>query len=716
MTPRLRCTVVQPFATVGGAELWLLRVLAATDRLDVDVVLLEAGPLEDELRAAGVRTSVLPTGRTAAAVAGSAVRLGRLLHRSHPDVVMANGVKAAAALVPVARALGVPVVWMKHDFSLDAHVARPLGLLADRVVANSAAVAEATGRTDAVVVPVPRPRSAAAPAERAREVWQERGVPFDRGPVVAVLGRLNPFKGMDTAVRALAHAPAREWRLVLAGTEDLAIGAGERDRLLAIAHDLGVQDRVHLVGEVPDAAHWLAAFDAVAVVTRKDTRTRLGAPAGYGREGYSLVALEALAAGVPLVGARDNPEVERMASAGGVVVEADDPADVARALGELSSPARRRALGDAGLALVREHPDDPLIADRVVQVLAEAAGRPGAGLSGVPVTVVTALRDEEGHVDALVGSVLPQLRPDDEHLLVDDRSTDGTRAEAQAWAARDPRVRVLDGPGVNAAAARNTAFRQARHEVVATVDAGCSPVAGWLDALRAPFAEPGPPDVVVGVYSVPARSGLSAAMALSAFPDVAESRRRTPWRRVHGRIFGRSFSSTRLDTRSMAVKRSAWEAVGGFDELARTAEDAVFGHALLGAGYRSTLALDAEVSWEQADRFRSTVRMYFRYGTGGAEAGNWPLVARDLARVVALVTTAAVLVAGRTRSRAVVLAGAGAYLSSPVARALRGCHGAGALLLLPVAIVVKDGAKAAGCLVGLTRLLRRRAGAGGRRR
>ncbi len=413
--------MVQPFATMAGAELWLIRLLEATDRLDVDVVMMEDGPLVKALQERGIPVTLLPTGTNGRAIARRIIDLHRDLRRSLVDVLLANGVKAAAVAVPAARLVGLPVVWMKHDFAHDARLARPLGLLSDRVAANSAAVAEATGREDVVVIPVPRPEGEPAPEAEARQFWSDRGVAFDAGPVVAVLGRLNPFKGMDTAIQALALPGGEGWRLALVGGEDLAIGVGEMQRLRDLATSCGVSDRVQLLGHVPEAAHWLAAFQAVAVVTRRDPRTRLGAEAGYGREGYSLVGLEALAAGVPLIGAQDSPEVRRMATTGGLVVDADDPADVARALGSLRDEGLRRALGDAGRELVRQHPDDRQIADRLVRLLAETAGRQGAGLAGDLVTVVTAMRNEEEHVDGLLATLVPQLAAEDEYLVVDDR-------------------------------------------------------------------------------------------------------------------------------------------------------------------------------------------------------------------------------------------------------------------------------------------------------
>jgi len=340
--------------------------------------------------------------------------------------------------------------------------------------------------------------------------------------------------------------------------------------------------------------------------------------------------------------------------------------------------------------------------DPVVGALARVAGRPGAGLSpSGAITVLTSMKNEAGFVDGVLGAVAPQLHPDDEYIIVNDGSTDRTGEEIAAWARNDPRIRVVEGPGKGISAARNAGVRAARRGVVACTDAGCQPVPHWLDALRGNFSETNPADLVVGVYRVPARGPLQQAFAMSAFPDVAEARRATPLVRLYSRFFGRAFSSRRLDTRSMAVTVDAWRRAGGFNERLHAAEDAVFGHAVLAAGGRSVLALDAEVLWEQAPTIQATARMYFRYGLWAARGGDWPLVRRDLARALAYVLAPLAVVRGGAHGASVVAAGGGAYLSLPLSRALRHRIEARAVCALPLALAIKDLAKAVGCLRGL---------------
>ena len=58
-------------------------------------------------------------------------------------------------------------------------------------------------------------------------------------------------------------------------------------------------------------------------------------------------------------------------------------------------------------------------------------------------TVVVPAKDEESSLPGCLASVCAQTYPNLEILVVDDRSTDGTAATARAFAASDPRVRVI---------------------------------------------------------------------------------------------------------------------------------------------------------------------------------------------------------------------------------------------------------------------------------
>jgi glycosyltransferase involved in cell wall biosynthesis len=361
----LRCLVVQAFAGRGGSEAWLLRLLDATDALDVEVLLLQKGPLEAELRARGLPVSVRPVGPSPADVLAPALELTRRLRRDRPDVVLGNTLKAQLVAAPAGRAAGVPTVWAKHDHSYDRTLARPVAWASTRVVAAVEELGEAARRRDLVVVPPPRPDEPPASREEARAHLQGLGLRFDERPVVAVVGRLVPFKGVDDAITAVSLPVAAPWRLVVLGSDDPA-SPDETRRLQALAERLGVTDRVHFGGHVADAGHWLAAFDALAVLTRKGGRRE---PA---REGFGTSAFEAMLAGVPVVAVEGGAVVRRLEGRAGIGVPPADPAAVAAALGALADPQARSRAGAAGRDIVAGHPDAAACAALLVQVLQEA--------------------------------------------------------------------------------------------------------------------------------------------------------------------------------------------------------------------------------------------------------------------------------------------------------------------------------------------------------
>lgn len=363
---RLRVLVVQPYAEPGGSESWLLRLLDATDRLDPEVVLLKDGPLRAELERRQIPVQVRPVGTRPQDLVAPIAWLSCRLRRDPPDVVLGNVVKAQLVAGPAGRLAGVPTVWAKHDHGYDRTLAVPLGRLSTRVIGAVEELAAPTRRRDAVIIPPPRPERDPAGREDARRELIDLGIPFDERPTLVMAGRLVPFKGVDDAIRALALTPAAGWRLVVAGQDDHS-SPGEADRLSALARTVGVADRVHFAGHVPDVAHWLAAFDALAILTKP------GAHRAPDREGFGTAAFEAMLAGLPVVAVWGGAVVRRLEGRAGIGVPPASPAAVADALGRLGDAEVRAAAGRAGREIVADHPTAARCAEMLVEVLSDAA-------------------------------------------------------------------------------------------------------------------------------------------------------------------------------------------------------------------------------------------------------------------------------------------------------------------------------------------------------
>ena len=111
------------------------------------------------------------------------------------------------------------------------------------------------------------------------------------GPLLLFVGRIQPLKGLDVAVRALAELHRPDARLVVVGGASGQEGEAEVQRVRRIASDLGVADRIEMVE--PQPHHLLSTYYRAADVCLVPSRS----------ESFGLVALEAAACGLPVVAA-----------------------------------------------------------------------------------------------------------------------------------------------------------------------------------------------------------------------------------------------------------------------------------------------------------------------------------------------------------------------------------------------------------------------------
>ncbi|MBC8009417.1 MAG: glycosyltransferase family 4 protein [Burkholderiales bacterium] len=167
--------------------------------------------------------------------------------------------------------------------------------------------------------------------------------PINKAPVVLCVGRLcaaDAYKGYDLLLRAFARMPRS-----------------------ALPHRMGLEPRLHFVGEGDDLARLRALAAKLHIADRVEFRGRLSDDAlreafadcscfalPSTGEGFGLVYLEAMAAGRPCVGVRASAVPELVTPEVGLLAPPDDPAALADTLAECLSrfwnPAelRRHAL------------------------------------------------------------------------------------------------------------------------------------------------------------------------------------------------------------------------------------------------------------------------------------------------------------------------------------------------------------------------------------
>ncbi len=224
----------------------------------------------------------------------------------------------------------------------------------------------------------------------------------------------------------------------------------------------------------------------------------------------------------------------------------------------------------------------------------------------VPVTVIATVLNEGPAIRRLLDSLAAQTRPPDEVVIVDGGSHDETASIIQGYSAQLT-LRILIEPGANIAQGRNRAIAAARHEVIASTDAGVRLDPGWLAALIAPFEQANPPAVVSGFFVADPHTPFEAAMGATVLPTRDD-------------IDPATFLPS---SRSVAFRKSAWQAAGGYPEWLDYCEDLVFDFNLRRVAGEFGWAPDAIAHFRPRGSLRAFFKQYYRYARGDGKADLW---------------------------------------------------------------------------------------------
>jgi len=328
---------------VGGLENVALRLMAYLAPF-VEQALVTPGPSGPLASRLPTGVAVFPMGETHRPDRWNALRMARLFRKLRPDIVHTRNWTCIDAIVG-ARLAGVPVV-IQGEHGREA--ADPEGRnprrrqvrrLLSPFVTEFVTVSRDLGRwlVEQVRVPARKVRTIYngvdtqrfAPGDRAaaRHVL---GIPTD-GLVAGTVGRLDPVKDQAGLVRAFARSTqASKSVLVIAGE------GPSRSELESVTRELGLADRVRLVGERADIPILLRALDVFVLPS-------LG-------EGISNAILEAMATGLPVIATRVGGNVELVRDGlTGCLLEPRNVQALAEALARyLGDRARAQAHGAAG--------------------------------------------------------------------------------------------------------------------------------------------------------------------------------------------------------------------------------------------------------------------------------------------------------------------------------------------------------------------------------
>ena len=285
-------------AQLGGAEIALSRLI---ERLGpgwtAGVLAINDGPFVAEMRAGGYEVDILGVDSRSDLLRG-VHRLRNAVRRLRPDVIHANGFRAATLVAASAVVTRVPVIWHKVDLARDGLPAQLLAVLSTHVVAISHTAARTFRARVAGKVSIV---SYGIPDRRVDREWARREIEtltqwLPDHSIVVLSGRLCAAKGqadlIETVPEVLATRPGT--RFLLLGGQD-AFSPGYEQLLRDRIDELGLQRHVALLGHRDDAVALVAGCDLLVAPSRTIDDGSWG-------EGFGLVGAEAQLARDPCGG------------------------------------------------------------------------------------------------------------------------------------------------------------------------------------------------------------------------------------------------------------------------------------------------------------------------------------------------------------------------------------------------------------------------------
>lgn len=352
----------------------LLKLLSAPASAAMESAVVSLGgetPIGPRITALGVPVLGLGLSR-AAPNPLAAVPYLRFVRRFDPDLIqgwMYHG-NLAASLAGLGARRRAPVLWnirqSLYDLSAERWTTAALIRLGARLSHRAAAIVynsetsaaqhEALGYAAArrQVIPNGFDCEVFRPSETARRQTRAALGIAEDAVVIGLFARFHPMKDHRGFLEAAGLLAKRHptVRFLLAGS---GIDAQE-PALMRLIAEQGLQSQVLLLGERADMAELAAALDIACSASARG-------------EGFANVIGEAMASGVPCV-VTDVGDSARIVDATGIVVPAQAPAALARALGDLvdAGPARRRDLGAAARRRIETEFSLPTVAGRYLSL------------------------------------------------------------------------------------------------------------------------------------------------------------------------------------------------------------------------------------------------------------------------------------------------------------------------------------------------------------
>jgi succinoglycan biosynthesis protein ExoA len=228
-------------------------------------------------------------------------------------------------------------------------------------------------------------------------------------------------------------------------------------------------------------------------------------------------------------------------------------------------------------------------------------GWPGA-------SVVMPVLNEERHLEAAVCRVLDQEYPGElEVIIVVGPSGDRTRDIADALAATDPRIRVVDNPAARTPAGLNLGIAASKHKIIVRVDGHGELTDGYIRRAVELLEETGAANVG-GVMDAQGTTPFEQAVAIAYTTRLG----------LGGGAFHLADSpAAEAETVFLGVfRKDALIAVGGFDETMHRAQDWELNYRLRTRGHKIWFSPELRVTYRPRSTLRGLMRQMY-------ETGKW---------------------------------------------------------------------------------------------
>lgn len=296
----MKVIAIMPLAEQrGGGEMMFLDLMQQGRQAGIEwlAIFLEEGPMVEQVRALGIDTRVIVSGRLrqVPCFISAVFQIAMVARRERADAI-ANWMWITHLYGGLAAiASGLPAVWYQLEVpNANSWLVRLATLLPARAIITLSKDGQQEQakiwpyRPTPLVYPgVALDRFEPAILPSPIEARIKLGLPV-QGPLIGIVGRLQRWKGMHTLIEAMPQVLQRypdAHCVVVGGKHDLE--AEYEDFLKTQIADLGLSDRVSMVGLQRNVPEWMQAMDIV--VHASDN------------EPFGIVIIEAMALGKPVI-------------------------------------------------------------------------------------------------------------------------------------------------------------------------------------------------------------------------------------------------------------------------------------------------------------------------------------------------------------------------------------------------------------------------------